>query len=319
LLGAIVSEHFALTWTRLISSFPFSYGNRSYYWSVGQPLGAFSSWAMFALTHHFVIQYCAYKASNRPQYFTKYALLGDDIVLWDSVVARIYLQFMNDIGVAINTNKSVIGKFHTGEFAKRQFLNGQNISGFGFSMISQAIASETGWIRFLEILEAEGFIQVGALILFPGIDSKELSNESLHKIHWLWAVRNAFAHNLLLVVGNEVCNHRDLMEQYVLQRISLLNCQCSSWLRRSAYLKLYKVRQLLSKRWGVTETADGLDIRFNHLDELISHPLVRYLNYRNNIIFDKIEYFNKVIQSGLFEKRVNFEVIFIFSRRIYTI
>jgi hypothetical protein len=65
---------------------------------------------------------------------------------------------------------------------------------------------------------------------------------------------------------------------------------------------LYKVRQLLSKRWGVTETADGLDIRFNHLDELISHPLVRYLNYRNNIIFDKIEYFNKVIQSGLFEQ-----------------
>jgi hypothetical protein len=44
-----------------------------------------------------------------------------------------------------------------------------------------------------------------------------------------------------------------------------------------------------------------LDIAFIG-DELVSHPFVRYLNLRNNIIFDKIEVFNISIQSGLFNQ-----------------
>jgi hypothetical protein len=48
---------------------------------------------------------------------------------------------MNDIGVEINYQKSFIGLTNSGEFAKRLFFNGQNISGFGFKMIDQAKAS----------------------------------------------------------------------------------------------------------------------------------------------------------------------------------
>jgi len=48
---------------------------------------------------------------------------------------------MNDIGVDINLQKSFTNNVGAGEFAKRHFSQGRNISGFGFQMLSQANAS----------------------------------------------------------------------------------------------------------------------------------------------------------------------------------
>jgi hypothetical protein len=48
---------------------------------------------------------------------------------------------MNDIGVDINLQKSYTDLINSGEFAKRHFVNGHNISGFGFPMIKQATLS----------------------------------------------------------------------------------------------------------------------------------------------------------------------------------
>jgi hypothetical protein len=59
-------------------------------------------------------------------------------------VAKYYQQFLNTIGVEINLQKSFIGLTNTGEFAKRHFLNGINISGFGYSMIEKANADPKG-------------------------------------------------------------------------------------------------------------------------------------------------------------------------------
>jgi hypothetical protein len=33
-------------------------------YKVGQPMGAYSSWAMFAVTHHFIVQKCAMEAGS---------------------------------------------------------------------------------------------------------------------------------------------------------------------------------------------------------------------------------------------------------------
>jgi len=75
---------------------------------------------------------------------------------------------------------------------------------------------------------------------------------------------------------------------------------CSS-LKESDYNRLKKKVITLSKRWGVAVKLDRLDIIFIN-DELVSHPIVRYLNLRNNIIFDKIEQFNENLRSGLFSQ-----------------
>jgi len=60
-------------------------------YSVGQPMGALSSWAMLAITHHAIVQFAAYRAGYE-QWFPDYAVLGDDIVIMDGNVANCYRQ-----------------------------------------------------------------------------------------------------------------------------------------------------------------------------------------------------------------------------------
>lgn len=301
LLGVIVNENFATAWMKLISFLPFTYNNKSYYWKVGQPLGAFSSWAIFALTHHFVVQYCHFKAYKSTKWFNEYSLLGDDIVIWNVSVADEYQRFMEDIGVEINHSKSFVNLVNSGEFAKRHFFNGLNISGFGYPMIVQANASMTGWVRFLEILESEGFRSVGSVVLIP--ENKMRTSKSwVSEVTWLWTLRNCFAHNLLLVYGDKILSYSDVLESYILKRIELLyNQLTSSSLDRRQYIKLINKLNVLSRRWGVTVQQDCLDIIFVG-DELVAHPFVRYLNLRNNIIFDKIELYNENIKDSLFSQ-----------------
>jgi hypothetical protein len=167
-------------------------------------------------------------------------------------------------------------------------------------MIKQANASVIGWIRFLEILEMEGFLNTGAILLAPGHNVIELSRTIMNQLNWLWTLRNAFAHNILLCYGNDIIiSHSDLMEYYVLQRIELLYKQLSSSLKRKDMIRLQNQIHLLSKRWGVTVKSDRLDIIFIG-NELVSHPLIRYLNLRNNIIFDKIEQYHEITKDSLF-------------------
>lgn len=53
----------------------------------GQPLGLHASWPLFALEHHLVVWYAAdqYYPGKK---FTKYVILGDDIVIADERVAQ---------------------------------------------------------------------------------------------------------------------------------------------------------------------------------------------------------------------------------------
>jgi len=100
-------------------------------YSVGQPMGALSSWAMLALTHHFIVQASAWNSGLlRPgQIYKNYALLGDDLVICDKCVADAYLSLMERLGVSVNLNKSLLSPKGLGlEFAKRTFVNGVDVS-----------------------------------------------------------------------------------------------------------------------------------------------------------------------------------------------
>ncbi|XP_028059367.1 uncharacterized protein LOC114263071 [Camellia sinensis] len=84
----------------------------------GQPLGYYSSWPLFALSHHFVVWYCAERV--RPgRHFTDYAILGDDVIIADRDVAFMYRRVLDELGVKISDQKSLISHSGCGEFAKR--------------------------------------------------------------------------------------------------------------------------------------------------------------------------------------------------------
>lgn len=105
-------------------------------YSVGQPMGALSSWAMLALTHHFIVQYSAWK-EGWPRWFTAYLVLGDDIVIFNKDVARRYLVIMKDLGVGINLVKSVVST-DTFEFAKRIIHLDSDLSPVSFKELDVA-------------------------------------------------------------------------------------------------------------------------------------------------------------------------------------
>lgn len=92
-------------------------------YSVGQPMGALSSWGMLALTHHAIVQFAAQRA-GRIKWFEDYAILGDDIVIANGEIAGQYRQILELIGVKAGLAKSIIArsKFVV-EFAKKFFVD----------------------------------------------------------------------------------------------------------------------------------------------------------------------------------------------------
>jgi hypothetical protein len=81
-------------------------------------MGALSSWAILAVTHHIVVQVAAYRTGWKG-WFPLYALLGDDIVILTKSVADEYVSIMRYLGVPINQGKSIISDKGLIEFAKR--------------------------------------------------------------------------------------------------------------------------------------------------------------------------------------------------------
>jgi len=78
-------------------------------------MGAYSSWAMLALTHHVIVRIAAHRVGV--QNFSAYCILGDDVVIRNDLVADEYYKLMSALGVSINLSKSV-NSTEFAEFAK---------------------------------------------------------------------------------------------------------------------------------------------------------------------------------------------------------
>jgi len=69
-------------------------------------MGFYSSWPVFALTHHCVVREAAKRSGVRNP---RYALLGDDIVVEDRIAAA-YRNLLSEFGVDISEGKSLKGE-----------------------------------------------------------------------------------------------------------------------------------------------------------------------------------------------------------------
>jgi len=99
-------------------------GSSTVRYSVGQPMGAYSSWVAFSLSHHLVVHYCALQVGFKLGQFDQYIILGDDIVLKHDDVAKWYIKVMTKLGVNLSINKTHVSK-DTYEFAKRWIIVGK--------------------------------------------------------------------------------------------------------------------------------------------------------------------------------------------------
>lgn len=152
LLSEIMGKKLALLWKGLLVSRPYrlpkiagSYnlGFNTVKYEVGQPMGALSSWAMLALTHHAIVQFSAYRVgAKQPKgWYTGYAVLGDDIVISNEAVAAEYLRIMDRLGVEVGLAKSLISKTRSLEFAKRTFIRGRDCSPVSLAEVSVSLVN----------------------------------------------------------------------------------------------------------------------------------------------------------------------------------
>jgi hypothetical protein len=171
LLGAFTTDEFASLWRRLLTERLYrvpsllvkTYGVKNLLrngyvlskgtqgvvcakYAVGQPMGAYSSWAMLALVHHAMVQFSAFKAGIRG-WFSAYAVLGDDVVIGDYRVAKEYTVLCDTLGVQIGLHKSIISTNGSAEFAKRFFFKGSQ------AMPVPLIGIAVGWLGLREVPE----------------------------------------------------------------------------------------------------------------------------------------------------------------------
>lgn len=107
-------------------------------YAVGQPMGAYSSWAMLAIAHHAIVQYCAH-LEGFSGWFEEYGIVGDDVVILNDAVARRYLAVVTGWGVSISMSKSLISSVGSFEFCKRLIRNDVDLSGIPIGLIYQAV------------------------------------------------------------------------------------------------------------------------------------------------------------------------------------
>lgn len=136
-MSCLVPAYFVAAWKHIMVSLPFAITGaqvdnlRQATYATGNPMGAYSSWASFAVAHHFIV-FVACKRAGIPWGTAPYALLGDDIVIAHKVVAEHYLAIKAELGVSISLTKTHVSR-HFFEFAKRIFVEGQEVSPFPVS------------------------------------------------------------------------------------------------------------------------------------------------------------------------------------------
>jgi hypothetical protein len=134
--------------------------NEGVKYRVGQPMGAYTSWAMLAITHHWIVQVAARRCYPlaKPTWFLDYEVLGDDIVIFDSNVAEEYQNILSVLGCDINLNKSIISTARpVFEFAKRTIWGSTNVSGVSLNQVA------AGWRVSGRVANALQFASSGLL------------------------------------------------------------------------------------------------------------------------------------------------------------
>jgi uncharacterized protein YodC (DUF2158 family) len=143
MLSQFLGETVANAWFSIITERVFeAKGHSGIIYAVGQPMGALSSWPVFSLCHHMIVQTAAMHCGLvRSKWFSGYVLIGDDIAIFHKDVALAYQKILKTLEVPINLAKSQTPP-PTGEglveIAKRSFHKGLEFSPCPPDIILQA-------------------------------------------------------------------------------------------------------------------------------------------------------------------------------------
>jgi len=150
-------KEYCEAWRDIMVGYPFrSPEGYQLMYKTGNPLGAYSSWASFALAHHYVLFYCCmelkkdWKRSN-------YVLLGDDLVIGDRELAEKYKSVLKELDIPYSVAKTHDSSYFF-EFAKRIVYRGVEITAFPISGLKEVHKRYHLLVSFLINQELKGWI-----------------------------------------------------------------------------------------------------------------------------------------------------------------
>lgn len=121
MLGSQIAD----LWRFLMLQPFFTSSGRMVDYRVGQPMGMYSSFPIFAFSHHCVVQYCSWVVKGSTTLL--YCLLGDDINIAHRAISKCYRCFLRLIGVKYSPTKTLRSRRGNlvSEFAKQIVWNGK--------------------------------------------------------------------------------------------------------------------------------------------------------------------------------------------------
>lgn len=194
LYGKEYSDH----WTNIMVGYPFEYQGASISYARGNPMGAYSSWSVFVLAHHFLI-YLACKEAKVNWKNARYIMLGDDIVIADDKVASAYISLLQRFDIPFSKEKSHQSPYLF-EFAKRFVHDGTEISPFPLGALWE---NRNNWLLAIGTIFEEThrkrwepridiFQTATAYMKSIGYNAKFISRHAV-KIECILLLRNSFA------------------------------------------------------------------------------------------------------------------------------
>lgn len=197
ILEQCTTTAYARHWRNLLVGRPYKLPKEAKSWNlgfsevvyeVGQPMGALSSWAMLAVTHHAIVQLAASRVLGEYEkagWFMDYAVLGDDVVIADKAVASEYLKLMALIGVEIGLAKSLVSSQGTFEFAKRTYFKGVDVSMLSLAEMTIALRNVSALIELAKKNLKFNKLRVASIARFAGFGYRNLA-----RLNVIWGVGN---------------------------------------------------------------------------------------------------------------------------------
>jgi len=130
-------------------------------YSVGNPMGFYSSWGSFALAHHFVVFWCCHTLGIRWSK-ARYVLLGDDILIGDSRIGELYQERIRSLGIGISASKSYISS-EVCEFAKRYLYRGVEVTPYPVSSVVGNLGDVSLLVSSIAGEARKGFVPVSGI------------------------------------------------------------------------------------------------------------------------------------------------------------
>lgn len=246
-LTYLSSAPYAKAWGKFLTGRSYYFRNKLLYYAVGQPMGALSSWASLAVTHHFLVWWACHNAGLNPKTFNQYAVLGDDICIWHKAVANCYLSICREIGLEINLSKSIVSypkrlkgqklSLTAVEFAKRTLLGVRDVSPLPLKLLL-GNGNEVRSALFHYMVDMRDFSipRTLSIIFYPHLTEMRAANKT--RVNLISTYKDIIGKRLIHLLGQlTTLGLLTLREYFEIQLLSVGNYQPQKYLvNLSTYL-----------------------------------------------------------------------------------